>query len=85
MSLDPRWRRHSLTEVSDPKHRLTGFNHVPLEQVQPLARRHLVFQCSICGRKHVHFKRDGCSCCADNLMHGIEVDEVEWLRLLANE
>lgn len=51
----------------------------------PLAKRHLVYQCSICGRKHVHWRADGCSCCADNLMHGITVDEKEWLRLLAND
>lgn len=82
MSLGPHIRR--VLGYRESPH---GFSlhHPQLIQLQPLAKRHLVYQCSICGRKHVHFNRGGCSCCADNLMHGIEVDEKEWLRLMANE
>lgn len=86
MSADPAGRRQPLGLIGhhdDDKSR--KFNKPDLEFFQPLAKRHLVYQCSICGRKHVRWRTDGCSCCAENLMHGITVDEKEWLRLLAND
>lgn len=46
--------------------------------------RHLVFQCSLCGRRYLHARTGGCACSANNLLHGVEVDAEEFARLRAS-